>query len=73
MLWCCVVVCDVRRDLDHTGRMGLGDAVQVFVVVSLMSVVLGPGSALAAVWRWRENKMVLLENRFEGRNKGKDD
>ncbi|KAF8151870.1 hypothetical protein K438DRAFT_1623671 [Mycena galopus ATCC 62051] len=73
MLWCCVVVCDVRRDLDHTGRMGLGDPVRVFVVVSLMSVVLGPGSALAAVWWWRENKMVLLENRFEGRNKGKGD
>ncbi|KAJ7752707.1 hypothetical protein B0H14DRAFT_2405249 [Mycena olivaceomarginata] len=51
MLWCCIVVCDVWWDLDHTGRIGIGNAVQVFVVVLLMSVVLGPGSTLAVVWR----------------------
>lgn len=63
---CWVAVWDVQRGL---GVSGLAGPVTALVVIGLGAVVVGPGAAMAAVWHWREKKMVLIEQRFRGKPK----
>lgn len=74
LLWCWVVACDVLRLLRrHSSRDGNGsgngrnwwpwlfEVGAVGAAIGAVAVVAGPGTAVAAVWSWRESKLVLLE------------
>ena len=54
-----VAVCDVQR--MRNGEATLENIFESFLVVIAVTVMGGPGAALAAVWFWREGKMAEIE------------
>ncbi|KAI1631756.1 hypothetical protein F4809DRAFT_657456, partial [Biscogniauxia mediterranea] len=68
LLWCWISVGDVLRLMppQKAGMRGGGSsrAVQLAkaaVTIVALAVVVGPGAAMAAVWSWREDKLVIIE------------
>ncbi|KAL7623235.1 hypothetical protein AAE478_006916 [Parahypoxylon ruwenzoriense] len=64
LFWCWLVVYDVLRIL-----IGKPSAVQLFQAVlgiGLVALVAGPGAAIVAVWNWREDRLVMIENGVRG-------
>ncbi|ORY70495.1 uncharacterized protein BCR38DRAFT_481626 [Pseudomassariella vexata] len=60
LLWCWFVVFDVQRLLGSSSVCGVA---QAGLVIGVMAVVLGPGAAMAAVWKWKEDKLVGIEEK----------
>ncbi|RYP27654.1 hypothetical protein DL767_007584 [Monosporascus sp. MG133] len=66
LVWCLHEVCDLRRLL---GARDITGPVPALALVCAGAVALGPGSILAAMLYWREEKLALLDRRLEGRAK----
>ncbi|RYP28085.1 hypothetical protein DL766_006078 [Monosporascus sp. MC13-8B] len=64
LLWCWVVVADALRLLHGRENVAASRLVGVAVGIVALALVAGPGTAVAAVWSWREDKLVMIE---EGR------
>ncbi|RYP77468.1 hypothetical protein DL769_003422 [Monosporascus sp. CRB-8-3] len=64
LLWCWVVVADGLRLLHGRENVAASRLVGVAVGVVVLALVAGPGAAIAAVWSWREDRLVMIE---EGR------
>ncbi|RYP23211.1 hypothetical protein DL767_008894 [Monosporascus sp. MG133] len=64
LLWCWVVVADALRLLHGRENVAASRLVGVAVGIVALALVAGPGTAIAAVWSWREDKLVMIE---EGR------
>ncbi|KAI0206720.1 hypothetical protein F4808DRAFT_4480 [Astrocystis sublimbata] len=60
LLWAWISVSDVYRLL--LGGAGVGPLIKWAVYIVGLTVALGPGSMLAVVWYWREEKLVALES-----------
>lgn len=54
LLWSCFAIVDLRRQIGARDG-GLGSAVKVGLLVSGISVLSGPGGAVALIWWWKEN------------------
>ena len=50
-----------RKDGGKPGTAGVWQLVKAAVAIVALAVVVGPGAAMTAVWSWREDKMVLIE------------
>ncbi|KAI0595389.1 hypothetical protein F4775DRAFT_374121 [Biscogniauxia sp. FL1348] len=64
LLWCWISVGDVLRLMPQKGGRGGSRVVQLAkaaVAIVGLAIVIGPGAAMAAVWSWREDKLVLIE------------
>ncbi|KAK7754016.1 hypothetical protein SLS62_004115 [Diatrype stigma] len=79
LLWCWVLVCDVLRLLRRTsggggggGRKWLFEVGAAGAAIIAIAVVVGPGTAVAAVWSWREDKLALLEGEDRGEDEDED-
>lgn len=71
LLWCWVVVCDVLRARNGGVGGGWSSVGVAGAVIAAVAIVAGPGTAIAAVWSWREDKLVLLEvSQGEGEGEG---
>lgn len=57
-LWCWLSIFDMYR---LEGRSSFVNIVQIFIIIGLSTVVVGPGAMIAGVWYWREAKLVSLE------------
>ncbi|KAI1499834.1 hypothetical protein F5X99DRAFT_264465 [Biscogniauxia marginata] len=77
LLWCWVAVGDVLRLLPRRG----GSSSSSRAVIQLgtaagaifgLAAVFGPGAAMAAVWSWREDKLVVIEEDAAKRASRKD-
>ncbi|RYP81901.1 hypothetical protein DL770_005757 [Monosporascus sp. CRB-9-2] len=64
LLWCWVVVADALRLLHGRENVAASRLVGVAVGIVALALVAGPGTAIAVVWSWREDKLVMIE---EGR------
>ncbi|RYP47019.1 hypothetical protein DL768_006879 [Monosporascus sp. mg162] len=64
LLWSWVVVADALRLLHGRKNVAASRLVGVAVGIVALALVAGPGTAIAAVWSWREDKLVMIE---EGR------
>ncbi|RYP72906.1 hypothetical protein DL771_003944 [Monosporascus sp. 5C6A] len=64
LLWCWVVVADALRLLHGRENVAASRLVGVAVGIAALALVAGPGTVIAAVWSWREGKLVMIE---EGR------
>jgi hypothetical protein len=66
-----VAICDLQRLLPDLDTDSLSDRMQMAVyIVCALTVLGGPGAAVAGVWGWREEQMVIVEERAEA-EKGK--
>jgi hypothetical protein len=54
-----VAVCDVQR--LRNGEATLENIFESFLAITAVTVMGGPGAALAAVWFWREGNMAEIE------------
>ena len=63
LLWCLLCVADVWRVGNE--RLTAAKYLMAGGYITLISVLAGPGAAMAAVWYWREDKMVQLEETKE--------
>ncbi|KAF2031376.1 hypothetical protein EK21DRAFT_63224 [Setomelanomma holmii] len=67
-----VAICDLQRLLPDLDTDSLSDRMQMAVYIVLALTVLGgPGAAISGVWGWREEQMVLVEERAEAEAKKK--
>ena len=58
LLACCLVVSDTQAQLRCVNLCGL---FALLFAMPAASVVVGPGAVVAVVWRWREHRLVDLE------------
>lgn len=63
-----IAMYDVQRLLH--GAATSVQLIQGAVVITLLTIVGGPGAAIAAVWAWREEKLALVESRLGSGKKG---
>ncbi len=56
-----VAVSDVQRLLH--GAASITSLITGVVAITTLTLVGGPGTALGVMWSWREDKLVLIEER----------
>jgi len=66
LVCCWLSVWDVQRAL---GVSGIAASLKALVAIGMLTVLVGPGATMAAVWYWREAEMVYVEERFGGKPK----
>ncbi|KAK9416112.1 hypothetical protein SUNI508_09885 [Seiridium unicorne] len=59
LVWCWIVVTDTLRSMQGGSRIWQKFVSAINLV--LVSLVAGPGTTLALVWNWREDKLVKLQ------------
>jgi hypothetical protein len=65
-----VAICDVRRFSPGSETDPTGDRLfKAFCITAALTVLGGPGAALAGVWRWREEQLAIIEQRAAGGGK----
>ncbi|KAI1826521.1 hypothetical protein F4861DRAFT_87543 [Xylaria intraflava] len=64
LLWCWIAVYDVHRLL--LGGAGAAQLAKWAVYIVGLTVALGPGGMIAIVWRWREDRLVMIESGVRG-------
>ncbi|KAK3311780.1 hypothetical protein B0H66DRAFT_571455 [Apodospora peruviana] len=68
LLWCWVSVADTLRVVGSSTSSGSG-LVKAGVGIVLLSIVAGPGAAVAATWYWVDDRMCELEEAKDGKDK----
>ncbi|KAI1482993.1 hypothetical protein F4774DRAFT_367838 [Daldinia eschscholtzii] len=63
LLWCWLVIYDVLRIL---GKPTAADLIKTVLGIAFVTIVAGPGTAIVAVWNWREDRLVMIENGVKG-------
>lgn len=63
-----IAIYDVQRLLH--GAATSAQLIQGAFVIILLTIIGGPGAAIAAVWAWREEKLALVESRLGSGRKG---
>ncbi|KAJ7163920.1 hypothetical protein C8R43DRAFT_989174 [Mycena crocata] len=63
LVWAWVSVYDMLRIL---GKPTAWDYILTAVNITWLSLVAGPGTALALVWLWREDRLVMIEDGVKG-------
>ncbi|KAI0143860.1 hypothetical protein F4776DRAFT_675466 [Hypoxylon sp. NC0597] len=63
LFWCWLVVYDVLRIL---GKPGVGDLVKTVLGLTFSALVTGPGTTIAMVCSWREDRLVMIESGVKG-------
>ncbi|KAK6951197.1 hypothetical protein Daesc_007728 [Daldinia eschscholtzii] len=63
LLWCWLVIYDVLRIL---GKPTAADLIKTVLGIAFVTMVAGPGTAIVAVWNWREDRLVMIENGVKG-------
>ena len=58
LIWCWMSVLDIQRIM---GCQSFLAGLKSFVIMSLGSVLIGPGAVMAIVWWWREAKLEEIE------------
>ncbi|KAI1657355.1 hypothetical protein F4813DRAFT_361149 [Daldinia decipiens] len=63
LFWCWLAVYDVLRIL---GKPTTIDLIKIVLGIVFVTVVAGPGTAIIAVWNWREDRLVMIESGVKG-------
>ena len=62
-----IAIIDVQRVLH--GAAAAGQMINAAGAIAALTVLGGPGGAIVAVWRWREEKLALIEDRLSSEKK----
>ncbi|KAI0833112.1 hypothetical protein F5Y06DRAFT_182414 [Hypoxylon sp. FL0890] len=63
LFWCWIVVYDILRIL---GKPGVGDLVKTVLGIGFVTILAGPGTTIAMVCDWREDRLVMIESGVKG-------
>ncbi|KAI1408441.1 hypothetical protein F5Y13DRAFT_172453 [Hypoxylon sp. FL1857] len=63
LFWCWLATYDVLRIL---GKPGVGDLVKTVLGLAFFTLVAGPGTTIALVCNWREDRLVMIESGIRG-------
>ncbi|XXH03897.1 hypothetical protein Hte_010305 [Hypoxylon texense] len=64
LFWCWLVVYDVQRLL--IGKPSLVQLIQMVLGIGFVTLIAGPGTAIVAVWYWREDRLAMIEKGVKG-------
>ncbi|KAI1380715.1 hypothetical protein F4677DRAFT_195419 [Hypoxylon crocopeplum] len=63
LVWLWLAVYDMLRIL---GKPSAKDFVQTAMGIAFITLIAGPGTTIVAVWHWREDRLVMIENGVRG-------
>ncbi|KAI2778369.1 hypothetical protein F4815DRAFT_477456 [Daldinia loculata] len=63
LFWCWLAVYDVLRIL---GKPTTIDLIKTVLGIGFVTIAAGPGTAIIAVWNWREDRLVMIESGVKG-------